>query len=274
MDADEFWICATCGVEHARRPDVCAICDDERQWVPADGQRWTTLADLAEGGTTIDVVEAEPDLYHIRTRPPVGIGQWSKLVRTRAGNLLWDPPGYIDDAATAAVADLGGVAFVVASHPHMFGVQIEWSRAFGGVPVLVAEADLGWVERTDRCIRPWSDDVEILPGITLTQPGGHFPGSAVAHWAAGVDGRGVLLAGDTVYANPDRRSVSFMRSIPNHLPLSGAVAERIAAHVTRFAFDRLYSLRGGLIDESASSIVRTSAARHSAWARGDFDHLT
>ena len=23
---------------------------------------------------------------------------------------------------------------------------------------------------------------DFLPGVTLTQPGGHFPGSAVAHW--------------------------------------------------------------------------------------------
>jgi len=38
-----FWICATCAVEHAERVEVCAICADERQWVPAEGQRWTTL---------------------------------------------------------------------------------------------------------------------------------------------------------------------------------------------------------------------------------------
>lgn len=46
----------------------------------------------------------------------------------------------IDDAV-ARVRELGGVAYVAASHPHMFGVQVEWSRAFGGVPVLVSAAD-------------------------------------------------------------------------------------------------------------------------------------
>lgn len=273
-ETPQFWICTTCGVEHAEKIPVCAICADERQWVPAEGQAWTSSADLAASGMTMDVVPLEPDLFGVRPRPLLGIGQQSKLLRTPAGNLLWDPPGFIDDDTVARIRGLGGVAWIVPSHPHLFGVQVEWSRAFGDVPVLVAEADLEWIARPDPVVRPWSADVEILPGVTLTQPGGHFPGSAVAHWAAGAEGRGVLLAGDTIYANPDRASVSFMRSYPNHLPLSGAVAERIAAHVGRFPFERLYSHRGGMIPADAARIVRMSAARHAAWARGDFDHLT
>ena len=42
-----FWICETCAVEHSEQVDVCAICADERQWVPADGQHWTTLEQLS-----------------------------------------------------------------------------------------------------------------------------------------------------------------------------------------------------------------------------------
>lgn len=70
-----FWICATCGVEHADRPAVCAICADERQWVPADGQSWTTLDALTAAGTRVDVHELEPDLLGLTTAPGVGIGQ-------------------------------------------------------------------------------------------------------------------------------------------------------------------------------------------------------
>jgi hypothetical protein len=269
-----FWICATCAVEHAEKTDVCAICEDERQWVPAQGQIWTSLPELAAAGTTVAVTELEPDLFGLTAQAPVGIGQQAKLVRTPAGNLLWDPLGYVDDDGVARVRELGGASYIAASHPHMFGVQVEWSRALGGVPVLVAEADLAWVARPDPVIEPWSDDVEILPGITLTQPGGHFPGSAVAHWAAGAEGRGVLLAGDTIHANPDRTSVAFMRSYPNRIPLSGAVAERVAAHVGRWPFDRLYNNFEGVVPTDAGAAVQRSAARHAAWARGDFDHLT
>ncbi|WP_069387307.1 hydrolase [Cellulosimicrobium cellulans] len=271
---DAWWICATCAVEHADRPDVCAICADERQWVPATGQRWTTLEELAAAGEHVVVTELEPGLHGLTSEPSVGIGQQSKLVRTAEGNLLWDPLGYVDDAAVAAVLALGPVVAIVASHPHMFGVQVAWSRALGGVPVLVAEADAGWVARPDPVIETWSGERELLPGVTVSQPGGHFPGSAVLHWADGADGRGVLLSGDTIMANPDRTSVSFMRSYPNRIPLSGAVALRLAEHVARRPFERLYNNFDGVVPADARDVVLRSAERHAAWVRGDFDHLT
>ncbi|WP_265523488.1 MBL fold metallo-hydrolase [Oerskovia flava] len=269
-----WWICRTCGVEHAERPPVCAICADERQWVPADGQLWTTLAELAAEGATVRVHELEPDLYAVDTDAAAGIGQQAKVVRTTAGNLLWDPIGFLDDDGVRQVRALGEVVAIVASHPHMFGVQVEWSRALGGVPVLVSAPDIGWVARPDSVIESWSGDTEILPGVTLTQPGGHFPGSAVVHWAVGAGGQGVLLSGDTIFANPDRTSVSFMRSYPNRIPLSGAVAERVARHVARFDFDRLYNNFEGVIPTDARAVVLRSAHRHAAWARGDHDDLT
>ena len=270
----DFWICSTCAVEHAEQVDVCAICADERQWVPRDGQEWATLETLAGSGTTVQITELQPDLFGLTSEPSVGIGQQAKLVRTPAGNLLWDPIGYLDDDAVDRVRELGDVVAIAASHPHMFGVQVEWSRRLGGPEVLVAEADAGWVARPDPVIRTWSEDVEVLPGVTLTQPGGHFPGSAVAHWAAGAAGRGVLLSGDTIFANPDRTSVSFMRSYPNRIPLSGAVVDRIAEHVGRFEFSHLYNNFQNVVDADARAVVRRSADRYIAWVRGDFDHLT
>lgn len=269
-----FWICATCAVEHAEPVEVCAICADERQWVPASGQRWTTLAEMTDAGFRTQVAPLEPDLWSISSTPDAGIGQQSKLVRTDAGCLLFDPIGFVDEGGARRVRDIGPVVAIVASHPHMYGVQVQWSRALGGVPVLVAGTDRAWVARPDASIRTWSGDIEILPGVTLTQPGGHFPGSTVVHWAGGAGGGGVLLSSDTIYANPDRASVSFMRSFPNRLPLSAAVVERIAQHVERFAFDRLYGNFDNVIPTGAREAVRTSANRHIGWVRGDFDHLT
>ena len=51
--ADTVWVCVTCGVEHADDEGVCPICADERQWMPADGQHWTTLQELAKPGRRI-----------------------------------------------------------------------------------------------------------------------------------------------------------------------------------------------------------------------------
>jgi hypothetical protein len=269
-----FWICATCGVEHAEAIDVCAICDDDRQWVPAAGQRWTTLEQLAGEGRRTKLAELEPDLYGITVEPQVGIGQTTHLVRTAAGGLLWDPVGYVDDDVVGRVKELGDVLAITSSHPHMFGAQVEWSRALDGVPVLVSEADAQWIARPDGAIEMWSGRHEIGPGLTLHQFGGHFTGSAVVHWAAGAGGQGVLLASDTIQTNPDRKSVTFMRSYPNRIPLSPTVVQRLANAVGPFAFDRLYDNFGRTIDADAKRVVQRSADRYIGWTRGEFDDLT
>ncbi|MGZ4258977.1 MAG: hydrolase [Solirubrobacteraceae bacterium] len=269
-----FWICETCGVEHAEAIDVCAICDDERQWVPADGQRWTTLEELARSGRRTKLSEFEPDLYGITIEPQVGIGQQAHLVTTPQGSLLWDPTGYVDDDIVSRVRELGEVLAITSSHPHMFGVQVEWSRALGGVPVLISEADAEWIARPDAAIETWSNRREVAPGVTLHQLGGHFTGSAVVHWAGGAGGKGVLLASDTIHTNPDRESVTFMRSYPNRIPLSPGVAKRLAEAVSALSFDRLYDNFGRTIDSDARSVVRRSADRYIRWTRGEFDDLT
>ena len=203
----------------------------------------------------------------------MGIGQRSLLVRTPGGNVLWDPVGYLDDDLVGRVRDLGGLAAVAASHPHMYGAQVAWSHRFGGVPVWVVAADAAWVQRTDPVVRLVEETVEVVPGVRLVRIGGHFPGSAVLH-LTGADGRGVLLTGDTVAGTPDEHWVSFLRSFPNKLPLSGAVVGRVAARVLALDFDRLYDNFGGRVAADAQAWVRRSADRYVAWVRGDFDHLT
>lgn len=267
-------ICATCGVEHAEAVGTCAICADERQWVPAAGQQWRTLEELAAAGHRTHVREVEPGLFGLIVEPSVGIGQQAHLVQTPAGNVLWDPPGFVDDDAIRRLRELGDVVAITSSHPHMFGAQVEWSHALGRVPVLVSEPDAGWVQRPDPVIETWSERREIVDGVTLLRLGGHFPGSAVILWAGGAGGRGVLLASDTIQANPDRSSTTFMRSYPNRIPLSASVVERIAAAVDGLAFDRLYDNFGRTIDTDAKATVARSAARFAGWARGDFDDLT
>jgi Metallo-beta-lactamase superfamily len=270
------WICATCAVEQPdteQAPEQCRICADERQYVPPAGQRWTTLADLRGAGHRGRVSLVEPGLHGITIEPVVGIGQRAFLVSTAEGNLLWDPTGYVDDDLAHAVEAVGGVAAVAASHPHMFGVQTEWSRRFGSVPVYVAAADQGWVQRKDPAIRLWQHSLDVLPGVTLHQLGGHFPGSSVARFT-GADGRGVLLSGDTAAASPDEHWTSFLRSYPNNIPLSAAVVARLADGFAALEFDRLYDNFSKRVPTEAGHRLQLSAARHIRWVRGDFDHLT
>ncbi len=95
-----------------------------------------------------------------------------------------------------------------------------------------------------------------------------------ACWDDGADGRGVLLVGDTIFPNPDRATVAFLRSYPNRLPLSGAVVARMAATLAGLAFDRIYGLFTNEIDTGGAQAVAFSARRHIEWVRGDHDDLT
>jgi len=43
------YICVTCGVQYAESesaPGHCVICEEERQYINAKGQMWTTLSEL------------------------------------------------------------------------------------------------------------------------------------------------------------------------------------------------------------------------------------
>jgi glyoxylase-like metal-dependent hydrolase (beta-lactamase superfamily II) len=269
------YLCATCAVETdgpRTAEQVCPICADERQYIPAGGQRWTSVEQLVRQGQRVTWLDVETGLLGLRTDPGVGIAQQGMLAQGRDGNLLWDPPGLITPEAVDQVRSRGRVLAVAASHPHMFGVQLEWAAAFDA-PVLVGEADASWLQRRDDRVRTWSGQHRLAADLTLFQLGGHFPGSAVALWAGGAGGKGVLLAGDTIFVNPDG-TASFMRSYPNRIPLSGAVARRLASATDGLEFDRLYNNFGAVIDRDARARVRFSADRHAAWVRGDYDHLT
>lgn len=239
--------------------------------MPRSGQRWATLDELSAEGMRIEASELEENLFGLASVPPFGIGQHAKLVCGAGGNVLWDPCGFVDEKAAATC---GEVVAIAASHPHMFGAQVEWSRLLGGVPVYVNAADAEWVMRPDPVIQHWSGTLTLTPAVSLVQVGGHFPGSAVACWKDGADGRGVLLAGDTVFPNSDGRTVGFLRSYPNRIPLSAAVVRRMARTLADLRFDRVYGLFTNTVDRDAAEGVRYSAERHSAWVTGDHDGLT
>src|SRR4030095_8684469 len=114
-----------------------------------------------------------------------------------------------DANGVAAIKALGGIAGIAMSHPHFYGVMVEWSQAFGGCPIWISADDRKWVQREDPAIVERRGTREVLPGVTLIQTGGHFEGSAVLHWAAGAGGRGALFVGDSIGVVADVRAVSF-----------------------------------------------------------------
>lgn len=220
------------------------------------------MAQLAEEGSRSVIREVEPGLTGIATEPNVGVGQRALLVTTAEGNLLWDPSPFIDDAALEAVRAAGGLAAISSSHPHMYGAAAVWSHAFDA-PILLPEADVAWLMRPDAAVQRWSGTLQPLPGVTLVQCGGHFAGSSVLHWAAGSEGRGAILCGDTIFVTPGEDRVSFVYSAPVRLPLAERGVRGILDALAPYDFDRIY---GGwwspVVRRDGKGVLERSADRY------------
>jgi hypothetical protein len=259
------FICTTCGTQHAMAdapPASCAICADERQYVPPSGQGWTTLERLR--GSHMATIRREGALLGIGTAPGFAIGQRALLLRTPAGNVLWDCVSLIDDATVEIINALGGLAAIAISHPHYYTTQVEWSRAFGSVPVHLHAADRQWIMRPDPCIALWEGDAKpLLPGVTLVRAGGHYPGGTVLHSAGG---GGALLTGDLLQVVADRAHVAFMWSYPNFIPLGAAAVRGIAERIAPYRYDAIYgAFWDRVILSGAEDAVAHSVARHIDW---------
>lgn len=268
----QTFLCVTCGTQYppsASPPERCPICEDERQYVGWGGQVWTTLEQIAGKYRNL-TQEEEPNLHSFRTEPKFGIGQRAFLLQTSEGNLLWDCIGLLDDETREKVRQLGGLRAIAISHPHYYTAMVEWSQAFGGVPIYLHEAEREWVMRPDPTVQFWQGETkELWGGLRLIRTGGHYEGFQVLHWPAGAEGRGVLLAGDQPQVCMDRRWVSFMWSYPNMIPLPAATIRQIASALEPYAFDRLYGAFHGLtVDQDADSAVARSAERYLRFLEG------
>ena len=262
------YICTTCGVQYADSalpPEHCAVCEDDRQYVGWEGQKWTTLKELQAGHVNRLDVEG-PELISLITEPSFAIGQRALHVRTPDGNVLWDCITLVDDRSVAAVQALGGVTAIAISHPHYYASMIEWSRALGDVPVYLHAADGDWVRRPHPAVVFWQGDMhQLLPGLTLIRLGGHFPGATVLHWAGGAQGKGALLSGDVLQVGQDRKTVSVMYSFPNYIPVNAATLRRIVDLLEPFDFEQIYgAFFGRNIKVSAKQALRSSAQRYIA----------
>jgi hypothetical protein len=237
------YICATCGAQFppsAEPPPACPICQDSRQFVGLDGQRWTTIEELARKHHNV-IQQEEPGLYSIHTEPHFAIGQRAFLLQTPQGNVLWDCLTLLDQPSIDAVRELGGISAIAISHPHYYATMVEWSLAFDNAPVHLHSADRPWVARPHSNIQHWQGDSQkLLSDLVLIHTPGHFDGFQVLFWPSGADRKGVLLSGDQPQVCMDRRWVSFMYSYPNYIPLGAKAIGDILARLATYNFDRIY----------------------------------
>jgi len=237
------FICVQCGTQYpdsAAPPPRCAICDEERQYVRWAGQAWTTLEELAAKHTQ-NFIEEGAGITGIAMEPGFAINQRPLLVQSKAGNVLWDCASVLTEAAVAEVRRRGGLTAMAISHPHYYSTMLEWSAAFGGVPIYLHADDRQWVMRTGPEIVHWSGATMALNDeMTLIRCGGHFAEGQVMHWRGAPGGKGALFTGDVFQVVSDRRHVSFMYSYPNLIPVNATTVKRIAAAVAPYDYDDLY----------------------------------
>jgi hypothetical protein len=231
-------ICRQCGTQYADSeapPESCVICLDDRQFVRWTGQEWTAL-DLLRQFTGEGA-----GIAGIGIEPAFAIGQRALLLESQAGNVLWDCVSLVTDEAVAEIKRRGGLTAIAISHPHYYTSMLEWSAAFGDVPVYLHADDHRWVQRRGDAIIAWTGETMTLnAGMTLVRCGGHFPGGQVLHWQAAEGGKGALMTGDIVMVALDRRHVSFMYSYPNYIPLGAPAVRHIATMLAPYAYDSIY----------------------------------
>ena len=265
------FICTACGTQYAetaQAPAQCAICEEERQYVPPRGQTWTTL-DALQKSHRNSFVEHEPGILGLASEPHFAIGQRALLVRTPNGNILWDCIANLDAATVTLIEGLGGIDAIAISHPHFYTTMVEWARAFTARIHLHA-ADKNWIMRPDPAVELWDGDTnELWEGVTLIRCGGHFPGGTVLHWAGGAQGKGVVCSGDILTVATDRKWLTFMRSYPNFIPLSAREVEHIGAAMAPFSFETIYGhYFDRVIAADGKKVLEKSVARYIANING------
>jgi len=260
------YICTACGTQYPSSdapPAQCRICEEERQYVPPGGQRWTTLEALSQSHMNA-MREYEPGVIGLGAG--FAIGQRALLLKTTGGNVLWDCVATLDAATVTAIKAMGGLKAIAISHPHFYTTMGKWARTFD-CPIHLHAADKEWIVNPSPAVKHWDGDTfKLWDGVTLVRCGGHFPGGTVLHWA---HRDGIVCAGDILSVTTDRKWLSFMRSYPNFIPLSAREVGHIGAALAPFSFGTIYGhYFDRVIPSGAKAVLEKSVERYIAAIEG------
>ncbi|KAI9009903.1 beta-lactamase-like protein [Gaertneriomyces semiglobifer] len=273
-NSHEHDICVACGTYYPRSGSLartnCAVCDDERQYIPVDGQSFTTLSAMRQHQDRIVFSQVEEGIYALTVEPKFAIGQRAYLIQTENGNVLWDCIPYLDEEAIQKITELGGIRSIIISHPHYYSAHKVFSDAFG-CQIFAHVHDRFWTDNAGSTITLFEEPTySPLPGVTAIRCGGHFAGSTVLHVKRPVPdnmNRAILFTADTIMVNADRKSFSFMYSYPNYIPLPPEDISGIWEAVYPFEFDDAYgAFQNQFVKGEARRKVWESARRYLRYA--------
>ncbi|KAK9797021.1 hypothetical protein WJX73_007575 [Symbiochloris irregularis] len=223
---------------------------------------------MVEEGYHSTIKEEAPNVWSFGIEPKFGIGQRSWVLQSGKGAVMWDCVPLLDEKAVQKIRELGGLQAITASHPHFFSAMVDWAELFD-TKIFLPETARPWADqcRNDARITFWPGNKhELADRVTILRLGGHFRSSSVLHWD-NPDLGGALFTGDTVFATPDPRWVSWMYSFPELLPLPAREVARIRDALKPWKFQRLYAAFTS-IEQDADEVVQRSAGRYIAHVSG------
>jgi hypothetical protein len=237
---NESKICATCGTKYPVNylGNKCLICEDDRQYVPFDGQKWTTSAYLHKHHS-VKVKQLNSNLFELVIDPVFAIGQRALLITTKSGNILWDCIPHLDENAIRFIQQKGGLKAIAISHPHYYSNMKDWAEKFD-CPIFLPESEKEYIVNPTNRITFWIEEkVDFWDGIELIRIGGHFTGSSIL-WLPKDNENGIILCGDTFNLALSMKHFSVLYSYPNRIPLPIKAIAKIKEKMQKIEFDEIY----------------------------------
>lgn len=142
-------LCKTCGTEYPQAddsPNACPICDDDRQYLPEDGQQWTNYDELRTGHKIV-ITALTPILYALKIEPAFALGQRALLMLSEQGNVLWDCIPLLDEAVIDFIRSKGGLKAIAFSHPHYYSTMNRWAEVLIALFISIIWMSNGYLTR-------------------------------------------------------------------------------------------------------------------------------
>lgn len=256
-------LCATCGTQYPQNIEVeiCSICAEERQYIPLQGQVWTTPAALTKTHQT-RIQEVRENLYEIRIEPKFAIGQRAFVVISESGNFLWDCIPLLDENVQSFIKSKGGLKGIGISHPHYYSNMKHWAQTFN-CPIFIHEKDEEYIVDKSKHIELWSgNEKNLWDDLQLINLGGHFDGGSVL-MIQNMTETGVMLCGDILQISLSRKFIAMMYSYPNNIPLPLSEVGRIRDRLKDLSFDTLYgAFPYQNLEKDVQTILQSSIERY------------
>ena len=257
-------VCSTCGTQFPagqHPPELCPICDDDRQYINEKGQSYTGMAEL-DKQYTVKITQVNEHLYALKMLPDFAIGQRCFLVISPAGNILWDCIPLLNEAVVAFIRSKGGLKAIAFSHPHYYSTMSDWAAAFN-CPILIHESDKQWIMDKSEAVEFWSGhNKPMWEGIRIINIGGHFPGSSLLFLPA-QSSKGALLCGDSLYIARSKRHIAVMHSYPNQILLTKKEFASVYKKSAELEFDTMLgAFEGQSLAGNAKEIFEKSMKRY------------